>query len=100
MQWRGVFVDDVNEIEEEEQPQDDDEAQEEPKGVEERLIKSIMNVGAKLRIEVPMYSGSLNEEYLIDWINDLDKYFEYEGVAEERKVNFSCTRLKGHTTML
>lgn len=28
----------------------------------------------------------LEWEELIDWINDLDKYFEYEGVVEERKV--------------
>lgn len=34
-------------------------------------------------------------KYLIDWINDLDKYFEYEGVEKDRRVKFSCNNLKG-----
>lgn len=58
-----------------------------------------MDVGPKPKIEVPTYSGSLNGEDLIDWINGVDKYFEYEGVAKDRRVKFACTRLFGHTAM-
>lgn len=46
--------------------------------------------------EVPTYDGSLNVEELIDWINTLDKYFDYEGVYEAKKVKFVVTKLRGH----
>ena len=32
-------------------------------------------------------------ENLIDWISELDKYFEYEEIEEEKKVKFDVTRL-------
>jgi hypothetical protein len=46
-----------------------------------------------------MYEGNLNVEELIDWINALDKYFDYEDVDEGKKVKYAVTRLKGHATL-
>jgi hypothetical protein len=36
---------------------------------------------------------------LIDSINALDKYFDYEDVDEGNKVKYAVTRLKGHATL-
>ena len=36
---------------------------------------------------------------LIEWINDLDKYFEYDEVEENKKVKFVVTRLKGQASL-
>ena len=44
-----------------------------------------------------MYEGSLNAEELVDWISSLDKYFDCEEEADDKKkVKFAVTRLKGH----
>ena len=45
------------------------------------------------------YDGSLNAEELIDWINTLDKYFDYEEVNEAKKVKFAMMKLRGHTSI-
>jgi hypothetical protein len=30
------------------------------------------------KVEVPMYDGSINVDDLMDWINTMDKYFDFE----------------------
>lgn len=39
-----------------------------------------------------MYDGCLIAENLIDQISELDKYFEYKEIEEDKKVNFVVTR--------
>jgi hypothetical protein len=46
-----------------------------------------------------MYEGNLDVEELLDWIRDLDKYFNYEDVEEDKKVKHAITRLKSHATL-
>ena len=48
---------------------------------------------------MPTYEGSLTAEHLINWINELDKYFEYYELDEDEKVNLASTRLKGHASL-
>ena len=50
-------------------------------------------------MEVPMYKGNLNVYELLDWINSMDKYFDYDDVEEKKKVKHAVTRLKGHATL-
>jgi DNA-binding transcriptional MerR regulator len=56
-------------------------------------------LGARAKIEVPMYEGNLNVEELLDWIRSMDKYFDYEDVDGEKRVRHVVTRIKGHTTL-
>ena len=46
-----------------------------------------------------MYDGNLNAEELIDWINTLDKYFNYEEVDDSKKVKFSMMKLREHASI-
>jgi hypothetical protein len=46
-----------------------------------------------------MYEGNLNVEELLDWINGMEKYFNYEDIDEEKKVNHAMTRMKGHVAL-
>ena len=39
---------------------------------------------------------NLNPKELIDWINELEKYFEYEGIEDLDRVRFVKAKLKGH----
>ena len=45
--------------------------------------------------EPSIYDGSLKAENLIYWISEMDKYFEYEDIDENKRVKFVATRLKG-----
>jgi hypothetical protein len=56
-------------------------------------------MGAREKIEVPMYEGNLDVEELLDWISALDKYFDYEEIDDEKKVKHVVTILKGHATL-
>jgi hypothetical protein len=66
---------------------------------EERLLKAVVKLGAREKIDILMYEGNLDVEELLDWIISMDKYFDYEDVDEEKKVNHTVTRLKGHATL-
>ena len=63
---------------------------------EERLFKAIIKIGKRPKFEVPTFSGKLNPEELIDWINELEEYFEYEEIEDPNRVKFAKAKLKGH----
>jgi hypothetical protein len=65
----------------------------------ERLIKAIARMGAKAKMDIPVYEGNLDAEELLDWIRALDTYFDYEDVEEDKKVKHAATRLKGHAAL-
>jgi hypothetical protein len=46
----------------------------------EQLVIMVTRVGYRPKMEVPMYEGNLNVHELLDWINSMDKYFDYEEV--------------------
>jgi hypothetical protein len=66
---------------------------------EERLLKDVVKLGAREKIEIPMYEGNLDVEELLDWIRAMAKYSYYEEVGDENKVKHVITRLKGHATL-
>jgi hypothetical protein len=55
-------------------------------------------LGARAKIEVPIYEGNLDVKEMLGWIRSMDKYFDYEDVNEEKRVRHDVTRLKGHAT--
>ena len=55
-----------------------------------------MKASSRPRLEVPMYEGNLNVEELMDWINALNKYFDFEEIEDKKKVIYAATRMKGH----
>jgi hypothetical protein len=62
-------------------------------------LRVVLKMGARAKIEVPMYEGNLYVEELLDWISVLEKYFYYEAINDENKVKHVVTRLKGHATI-
>jgi hypothetical protein len=50
--------------------------------VEECLLRAVVRLGARAKIEVPMYEGNLYVEELLDWIRSMDNNFDYEEVNE------------------
>ncbi|GLJ43029.1 hypothetical protein SUGI_0893000 [Cryptomeria japonica] len=45
-----------------------------------QLLRAISQIEKRPEFEVSNYSGNLNPEEMIDWINELDEYFEYEEI--------------------
>lgn len=65
-----------------------------------KVVKMLVKVGGKPKVEIPTYKGRLNAEELVDWIRSLEKYFDYEEEADDKKkVRFAVTRLKGHAAI-
>ena len=36
---------------------------------------------------------------LLDWINEMEKFFDYDETDDGRKVKFAITKLKGHASL-
>ena len=50
----------------------------------------------KLKVDILFFSScNLNIEDFIDWITDIDKFFDYMEVPEENRVKLVARRLKG-----
>jgi hypothetical protein len=84
----------------------DHEVEAEPQGevaaedaANERLIKTIARMSSKTKMDIPVYEGSLGAEELLDWIQALDTYFDYEDIEEDKKVRHAITKLKGHAAL-
>ena len=76
-----LTVRDESEDEREEEQVDQEEQEEEVfKLEEENLFKVITKIGKRPKFEVPTFLGKINPEELIDWINELEEYFEYEDI--------------------
>ena len=75
--WRDPKARDLSEPENEEQREEAAPMQETQKL---RCFGSILGSTSRPRPEFPTYDGSLLAEHLIDWINEMDKYFEYDEV--------------------
>jgi hypothetical protein len=67
--------------------------------VEECLLKAVVKLGSRAKIDIPMYEGNLDVKELLDWIRAMDKYFDYEYFYEEKKVKHVITELKGHAPL-
>ena len=49
-------------------------------------------------MEISNFLGTLNPKDLIDWIGELEDYFELEDIEDPLKVRLAQTKLKGHAT--
>ena len=64
--------------------------------MEENIFRAISKLGKIPKIDLGMFLGNLNPDELIDWINELEEYFEYENMKDPDRVKFSKVKMKGH----
>ena len=50
-------------------------------------------------VEVVPYDGKLDTNVVLDWISDMEKFFEYENTPHNKEVKILVTRLKGHASL-
>eukprot|EP00253_Pinus_taeda_P035603 PITA_35603 len=77
------------------------EPEDEVEGVtpELRLLKSVLLSSHKPKHELSTYDGSLSADVLLDWLSEVNKYFEFEETSEDKQVKFAATKLKGHVSL-
>ena len=64
--------------------------------VEDIIFRAISKLGKRPKIDVGIFLGNLKPDELIDWINELEEYFEYEDIRNPYRVKFSKAKLKAH----
>jgi hypothetical protein len=96
---RTINVGDINEDKSEYEARHEGEEVAVEDAADKHLFRVVASIGAREKMEIPMYEGNLDIEELLDWIRALDKYFDYEDVEEDKKVKHVVTRLKGHATL-
>ena len=67
---------------------------------EVRLMRVLSRANAKPTIKVTPYDGKLDINAVLDWIFDIEKFFDYENTLDNRKVKIFVTKLKGHASLL
>lgn len=85
--------------EEEEELETIKEEQEEHMTMEERMIRVINSVGGKPKLDTPIYSNCLNPKELIDWIGEMEKFFEFKKISDRRRVRFASMKLRSHASL-
>jgi hypothetical protein len=90
---------DINEAESENEARNKGEEVAVKDVADECLFRVVARIGAREKMDIPVYEGNLDVEEILDWIRALDKYFDYEDVEEDKKVKHVITRLKGHATL-
>lgn len=50
-------------------------------------------------VEIVPYDGNLDNNVVLDWISEMEKFFDYENTSDNRKVKIAVTRLKGHASL-
>ena len=48
-----------------------------------------------VKIEAPSFDGQLDPTKFLDWLADMDHYFEWYDMSEERRVRFAKMKLVG-----
>lgn len=87
---------DVSDPEEEGNEQEEEAA---PESVEMKMLRYVLGSNSRPKPSLSTYNGNLSAEELIDWIGQLDRYFDYEDVEEDKKMKLVVTRLKDHAAL-
>ena len=64
-----------------------------------KLLSSVLGSISTPKLSLSTYDGNFSVEGLVDWIGELDRYFDYEKIEKDKKVKLAMTRLKGHAAL-
>ena len=62
-------------------------------------MRVLSRLNSKLDVGVVPYDGKLDTNVVLDWIFDMEKFFEFEGTPDNRKVKIAVIRLKGYALL-
>ena len=47
------------------------------------------------KLEAPTFNGQLDLQFFLDWISDMNHYFDWYDMSDERRIRFVKTKLVG-----
>ncbi|GAV91285.1 hypothetical protein CFOL_v3_34682 [Cephalotus follicularis] len=78
---------------------DEDMSDEDPRGRIRRRNKADDN-DRGLHLDIPDFDGSLNPDDFVDWMNAIERLFDYKDYTEEKKFKFAILELKKYASLL
>jgi len=48
-------------------------------------------------VEIPNFKGQLNPDNFIEWMNTVDRVFEYKDILDDKKVKLVALKLHTYT---
>lgn len=88
---------DWRESKDKEVPKEDKTLKPDPVLQEEPLLKALKSINGKALEGVPLFSGKMEVDLVMDWIEGMENDFECDGVIEAHKVRVEKSRLTGST---
>ena len=64
---------------------------------EDPFLKALKALSGKTLEGVPLFSGKMEADLVMDWIEGMENHFECDGVTEAQKVKVAKSRLRGST---
>ena len=64
---------------------------------EELFLKSTKALGGKALEGIPLFSGKMEVDLVMDWIEGMENHFECNGITKAQKANVEKSRLRGST---
>lgn len=67
----------------------------------ERYIEALTKHITKVKVKALDFKGELNPEVFLDWIQELEKLFDMEGIEETdpHRVKIAASKLKSHAAL-
>ena len=51
-----------------------------------------------MKIELPSFNGNVSIEEYLDWVSEVEKFFDYMGVVDDKQVCLVAYKLKGEVS--
>lgn len=58
------------------------------------FIRALSRENTEPNVNPPNYDDKLDSDELLDWITEMEMYFDFEGTTEDKMVRDACTKLK------
>ena len=49
----------------------------------------------RMKVELPSFNGNVSIEKYLDWVSEVEKFFDYIGIADDKQVCLVAYKLKG-----
>jgi len=48
-----------------------------------------------MKVELPSFNGNISIEEYLDWVSEVEKFFDYMGIIDDKQVYLVAYKLKG-----
>lgn len=63
--------------------------------VEEPFLRAFKAMSGKSLEWIPLFNGKMEFDLVMEWIEGMENYFQYEGISEAQRVKVAKSRLRG-----